>query len=121
MSTKFANELRSARKKPGFTQRDLAHLIECHQSTIAAFEKGKSGPTIDQLIAVSVVFGRAFVAVFEELVETAREKLRRNILSLPDSAEWYSLRSRRNASIDDLGRRLKEAQDIAFDDAGPSA
>lgn len=70
MSKQFGFDLRLARRESGFTQCDVAHLIESHQSNIVALEKGEHLPTLEQICALSLVFGRSFEGLFAESSKT---------------------------------------------------
>ena len=45
MSSQFALDLRLARKKAGYTQDDLAHLLDTHQTVVSQLEHGKRRPS----------------------------------------------------------------------------
>lgn len=106
MSKQFGFDLRLARRKSGFTQCDVAHLIESHQSNIVALEKGEHLPTLEQICALSLVFGRSFEGLFAEVIENARERVRGNLPSLPDKCAETALASNRKANLQRLERRL---------------
>ena len=50
MSTEFALDLRLARRKAGFTQRDVAHLLGTRKSLVCELEKGRRKPTLTQIV-----------------------------------------------------------------------
>lgn len=106
MSKQFGFDLRLARRKSGFTQCDVAHLIDNHQSKIVALEKGDHLPTLEQICALSLVFGRSFEGLFAEIVESARERIRTNLQSLPEKCGETALSANRKANLQRLERRL---------------
>jgi|TARA_R110002049_G_scaffold269919_2_gene446831 transcriptional regulator with XRE-family HTH domain len=106
MSTEFGLDLRLARRKSGFTQRDIAQLISSHQSTIASLEKGKWPPTIRQICMLSLIYGRSFESLFSEVLADARAELRQNLPSIPATDVHSALSSNREASLQKLERRL---------------
>lgn len=54
------SKLISARKKQGFTQRELATKIGTKQSAIARLESGNSNPSFDFLVKVTTALGTNF-------------------------------------------------------------
>ena len=106
MSTQFGLDLRLARRKSGFTQSDVAQLIESHQSTIAALENGKWLPTIEQICLFSLIFDRSFESLFAKLLEEGRARLRRNLPSLAETQNGQAMASSRDASLQKLERGL---------------
>lgn len=106
MSKQFGFDLRLTRRKSGFTQCDVAHLIDSHQSNIVALEKGDHLPTLEQICALSQVFGRTFEGLFSELIEDARKRVRTNLASLPEKCRETALSANRKANLQRLERRL---------------
>jgi len=106
MSTQFGLDLRLARRKSGFTQSDVAQLIDSHQSTIAALENGKWLPTIEQICLFSLIFGRSFESLFAEVLEEGRVRLHRNLPRLAATQDGQAMASNRNASLQKLERGL---------------
>lgn len=106
MSTQFGLDLRLARRKSGFTQSDVAQLIDSHQSTIAALENGKWLPTIEQICLFSLIFGRSFEGLFAELLEEGRAHLRRNLPRLAETQDGHAMANNRDASLQKLERGL---------------
>lgn len=49
--------IRSARKKIGLTQHQLAALTGVSRSTVAMWETGKTGPRFDKVVALSIALG----------------------------------------------------------------
>lgn len=106
MSTEFGLDLRLARRKSGFTQCDIAQLINSHQSTIASLEKGKWLPTIRQICMLSLIYGRSFESLFAEVLTEVRIEMRQSLPSLPTVNVHSALSSNREASLKKLERRL---------------
>lgn len=110
MSTQFGIDLRVARRKSGLTQTDVAHLIESHQSSVAALENGNAEPTVEQMCLFWLIFGRTFEGAYDDLLERGRKRLRRNLPSLPASPETSFMSRNRESSLQKLEVRLREAQ-----------
>lgn len=49
----IGNEIRALREKKGFSQDELAEIMEVHRSTISKVETGKFAITIDYLVKFS--------------------------------------------------------------------
>lgn len=83
MSTEFALDLRAARRKAGYTQDDVAHLLDHHQSRVSDLEQGRDRPTLKQIITLSLIYGRSFESLFEEVMIESRRDLSVRIACLP--------------------------------------
>lgn len=99
-------DLRLARRKAGFTQRDCAHLLDIPQSRLSAFEKGQLLPSVKQLVQLALIFGRNFDNLFEQLERQARMKIKTRLSSLPKNIRHYVGTFNRASSIDRLTERL---------------
>lgn len=110
MSTQFALDLRLARRKAGFTQRDIAHLLGTRKSTISEFEGGKRRPTLTQIVTLSVIFGRSFESLFEGEMRQAEAALRERIITLPVAPMVLVSTFNREAAIERLARRLRQSE-----------
>ena len=112
MSTEFALDLRLARRKAGYTQRDIAHLLSVQQSNVSALEHGRVLPSIQEIVTLSVIYGRSFESLFAQLMKSARCALRERTLTMPKSARSYVATFNRDSSIKSLKHRLSvEADD----------
>ena len=110
MSTEFALDLRLARRKSGFTQRDIAHLLGAHQTLVSELERGRQLPTLTQIVTLSLIYGRSFESLFAELMKSARDQLCKRILRMPSGVCSYVGTFNRDASIERLARRLADEQ-----------
>ena len=111
MSTQFAQDLRLARRKAGYTQRDLAHLLSCHQSVISELECGHHRPSLEQIIELSLVYGRSFESLFGELMAESKTALEERLTSLPELENPTAHTFNRDSSLARLRRRLGETPD----------
>ena len=111
MSTEFALDLRLARRKAGFTQRDVAHLLGAHQTLVSELERGRQLPTLEQIVALSLIYGRSFESLFSALMMIARAQLQKRILRMPTGVRSYVGTYNRDASIERLARRLADEHD----------
>jgi transcriptional regulator with XRE-family HTH domain len=110
MSTQFALDLRLARRKAGFTQRDIAHLLSTRKSAISDLERGRRRPALRQIVRLSVIYGRSFESLFAEEMREAEEALRVRIIGMPIAACRLANTYNRDASIERLARRLADQQ-----------
>jgi transcriptional regulator with XRE-family HTH domain len=108
MQTEFSLDLRLARRKAGFTQHDVATLLGTQQALVSDLERGRVLPTIEQIVALSQIYGRSFESLFSQLMGEARTKLRDRVGSLPDRVRSYVGTFNRNASLQRLERRLAD-------------
>lgn len=111
MSTQFAQDLRLARRKAGYTQGDLAHLLGCQQSLVSEFEHGKVRPSLTHIIELSLIYGRSFESFFGEVMAEAREEVSIRLLGLPDPGRATAHTFNRDGSLAKLQRRLKQETD----------
>jgi transcriptional regulator with XRE-family HTH domain len=110
MSTQFAHDLRLARRKAGFTQRDVAHLMGARKSTVSDLERGRRRPTLTRIVTLSVIYGRSFESFFGEEVRQAESALRERIITLPVAPAKLVSTFNRDASIEKLAQRLRASE-----------
>jgi len=95
MITEFALDLKTARRKAGLRQRDSAHLIGISQSRLSSYELGKAVPTITEVCALSLVYGRDFDSLLAEGVRDARRSIAQRLATMPPCHEdWCGNRNR---------------------------
>ena len=116
MSTEFALDLRLARRKAGLTQSDVAHLIGAHQTLVSELERGRQLPKLEQIVALSLIYGRSFESLFSHLMRAARAAMKSRIVRMPAGVRSYVGTFNRDASIERLARRLAD-EDNAYGDA----
>jgi len=116
MSTQFSLDLRVARRRAGFTQGDIAHLLGAHQSLVSDLERGRVEPTLVQIVTLSLIFGRSFESHFASVMREARRDLLTRVRSLPEDAREYVGTHNRASSIERLRDRL-ESDAEAYGDA----
>lgn len=114
MTQEFARELRLTRRKAGYTQSDIAHLLNCPQSLISDLENERGTPTLEQIIRLSITFGRSFEAFFENLLEEQRKALWTRLATLPELKRHTAETFNRSHSVKQLRQRLREAEDIDY-------
>jgi len=106
MSTQFAHDLRLARRKAGYTQRDVAHLLAGHQSLISELEQGQRRPSLEQIIDLSLIYGRSFESLFSELLAERQVAMQKRLERLPTLTKKTAHTFNRASSISRLQKRL---------------
>tara|TARA_R110002110_G_scaffold297414_1_gene511542 strand:- start:463 stop:810 length:348 start_codon:yes stop_codon:yes gene_type:complete len=111
MSTQFALDLRLARRKAGFTQEDIASLLCSHQSLVSDLERGQERPTLEQIIELSLIYGRSFESFFAELMGDCQARLLKRLERLPTARKRTAHTHNRSGSLKRLKRRLTNTND----------
>ena len=111
MSSQFALDLRLARKKAGYTQDDLAHLLDTHQTVVSQLEHGKRRPNLTEIMDLSLIYGRSFECFFTELMVERKKRLSVRLSTLPAPGRKAMSTFNRPSSLARLKRRLAEEQD----------
>lgn len=106
MRTQFSADLRLARRKAGYTQADVAALLCDHQSVVSELENGSQRPNLEQIITLSLIYGRSFEAFFAEVMEDCTRRLRRRAKHLPNNVRDTAHTFNRQASLKALHERL---------------
>ncbi|RLJ40692.1 helix-turn-helix protein [Litoreibacter meonggei] len=107
MSTQFALDLRLARRKAGYTQADVAHLLSGHQSLVSDLELGLKRPNLEQIIELSLLYGKSFESFFGELLAERQRVLHKRLGRLPKVIKPSAHTFNRTRSLERLRKRLK--------------
>ena len=106
MYTQYSLDLRVVRRKTGFSQKDIAHLIGANQATVSQLECGRREPSLVQTMTLSMIFGRTFQSLFAAIMKRVRRDLRQRLRTLPkDASNYVGTKCRRDA-IDRLKKRV---------------
>jgi transcriptional regulator with XRE-family HTH domain len=108
MATEFSLDLRAARRKAGFVQSDIAHLLASHQSAVSDLEQGRRLPTLNEIIKLSLIYGRSFESLFSMIMAQSKKDLRKRARTLPKDVRSYVGTFNRSASIERMRDRLAE-------------
>lgn len=114
MSTQFAHDLRLARRKAGYTQGDVAHLLSGNQSLISELEQGHKRPTLAQIIELSLIYGRSFESFFGTLLTERQTVLLQRLKRLPELEKPTAHTFNRASSLKQLQKRLKSQLDYGI-------
>ena len=111
MSSQFALDLRLARKKAGYTQDDLAHLLSTPQTVVSQLEHGKRRPSLTEMIDLSLIYGKSFESFFAEVMAEQKKHLFVRLASLPAPGRKAMSTFTRPGSLARMKRRLAEGHD----------
>ena len=114
MTTQFALDVYLARVKTGYTQSDVAHLLEISRVTISRFERGNSEPSLQDILALSLVYGRSFESFFADKLRQRRRHILKRLDTLPPLTQPTARHAKREVNLQRLARRLEA--DLAIHD-----
>lgn len=106
MSTQFALDLRLARRKAGFSQRDVAHLLALDPAKLSQFERGRRIPNLIEIITLSLIFSRSFESLFAPVMQEARIAIRQRLPFVPKNTRVCLATANREATLVRIDRRL---------------
>jgi transcriptional regulator with XRE-family HTH domain len=110
----FILDLKVARKKAGLSQADCGHLIGGTNHKISQLEHGDRMPTIREVCALSLIYGRNFESLFGEIFQQVRRDLSTNLETLPDQTSNRPETFNRAKTLERLSQRLLEEQSYAY-------
>jgi len=108
MFEEFILDLKVARKKSGLTQGDCGHLLGGSNHKISQVERGERPPTIEEICALSLIYGRNFESLFGEVFAQVRDNLAKNMETLPEPATQHPGGFNRTNTLEALAQRLLE-------------
>jgi transcriptional regulator with XRE-family HTH domain len=77
---KFDNYLRTFRKTRGFTQREVAFLLGCHNAAkVSRYEHSKRVPELETIFAYATIFGISVQELFAGIEERAQRHARHRV------------------------------------------
>ena len=114
MYQEFAIDLKVARRKSGLTQVDCAHLLGVHETLLSQMENGRRMPTVKEICALSMIYGRSFESLFSGVFQDVRQDLKEHLLTLPDAPKsWIGSLNRQN-TVDRLARDLAKDNGLKY-------
>jgi transcriptional regulator with XRE-family HTH domain len=111
MFEEFICDLRVARKRAGLTQSDCGHLVGVSHDAISQIERGQRMPTIRELCALSLIYGRSFESLYAEVLREVRRDLGETLADMPEEPKDWSVAARRQKTLERLAHRLLEESD----------
>lgn len=104
----IALDLKAWRRKAGLTQADLAHLLGTDRARICDIEKGRLLPAADQLIALSLIYGKPADMLLSGLLDVTVDSLVERLRTLARVAEEDEAPGFNRAhTLSNLARRLE--------------
>ena len=110
MFSSFAHDLKTARRRSGLSQADCGHLLGVPKRRISAFETGKVLPSVSEICALSLVFGRSFESLFRSVFRDVQGDLAVRLETLPRRAGGWLGRLNRRHSLNALAERLADSR-----------
>lgn len=107
MKHEFALDLKVERKKAGLSQGDVAHLIDVHPSKVSLLEAGRSMPSLRDICALTVLYGKSFESLFYGLIKKTAGSIKRQSLRMPQAPKRWLPSFNRKASLSGLAERLE--------------
>ena len=114
MFEEFIHDLKVARKKSGLTQADCGHLIGVSGTIICQLENGTRLPTIMEISALSLIYGRSFESLFGPIFSEIRKELGENLLTLPKPGNDWMGAIDRESTLDALARSLDDETNLSY-------
>lgn len=103
-----ALDLKVSRRKAGLLQADLAHLLGVDKRRICDLEKGRTLPTVDEITALSLIYGKPLESLLAGLLDEAIDRLAARLQTLPRAADAQEEPGFNRAQmLADLARRLE--------------
>lgn len=108
MYSSFAHDLKKARRQSGLSQSDCAHLLGVSKRRISSFETGKVLPSVPEICALSLIFGRSFESLFGPVFLDARTDLKTRLAALSSRNRSWLERFNRKHTLNTLAERLED-------------
>lgn len=68
------NNIKEYRKKKGYTQKEIADILEIKQASYSDKERGRRGFTVEELLQLEDILGVSISDMFKELKESLKKK-----------------------------------------------
>lgn len=113
----IALDLKVWRRKAGLTQVDLAHLLSASPSRVSQIEAGGSLPRPDELLALSLIYGKPLNALVSGLLDNVAYGLVGRLRRMPPAPKNWRAGFNRAHTLSGLARRLETFNDGKHDRA----
>lgn len=110
MFDEFIFDLKAARKTSGLSQADCGHLLGVSNHVISQIERGKRLPTVMEICALSVIYGKSFESFYSEVFRQVHKTVESALTKLPDAPSDWPWQQARSRSMQSIVRRLEEMQ-----------
>lgn len=68
------NNIKEYRKKKGYTQKEIADILEIKQASYSDKERGRRGFTVEELLQLEDILGVSISDMFKDLKESLKKK-----------------------------------------------
>ena len=102
----MAADLKSARRLSGFTNRDVACLLDVDAARISRLEKGRSRPSGRELAMMALVYGRPIDTLLPSCQRSLKEEVEKRLGKVGDAPESWVAIEARSTSLASLKQRL---------------
>lgn len=106
MYHEFTLDLQAMRKKSGLSQEECGHLIGASENIISRLERGLRPPTVEEICALQMLFGKTFESFYGTCVGDARARIANNLRTLPPSEDGPGTNLARDIFLSSLAERL---------------
>jgi transcriptional regulator with XRE-family HTH domain len=107
MKHEFALDLKVERRKAGLSQGDVAHLLDVHPSKVSLLESGRTLPTLRDICALTVLYGKSFESLFYGVIKRTAGNLKGQLQRMPQAPKRWLPTFNRKASLGGLAERLE--------------
>jgi transcriptional regulator with XRE-family HTH domain len=107
MKHEFALDLKVERRKAGLSQGDVAHLLDVHPSKVSLIEAGRTVPSLKDICALTVLYGKSFESLFYGMLKKTAGELKGRFHRMPDAPKRWLPTFNRKASLGGLAERLE--------------
>ena len=111
MNNEHALDLKVSRRKSGFSQKDSAHLLAVHPSKVSLIESGSAMPSVRDIAALTVLYGKSFESLFQGIVTEVRQSLAERLPAMPQAPKRWLSKLNRQHSLDAIAKRLEAQSD----------
>lgn len=106
-NTQIHIDLAVARRKAGLSQSDLAHLIAVHPSRVSQFECGKAQPSLQEVAALSVIYGKPIDSLLSGMLNDVVGNLTYRFGTMPKAKVPWRRYHNRAHTLSQLAKRLE--------------
>ena len=108
MRHEFAMDLKVQRRRSGLSQADCAHLLSIHPSKVSLLESGQLFPSLKDVCALTILYGRSFESLFGSLVSNVAHDVKVRLDKMPAAPTRWLPTFNRQRSLEELAERLEE-------------
>lgn len=100
-------DLRINRRESGLCNKDLAHLLDISASRVARLQTGNATLTVDELIALCLIFGKNVDQLLARTSEQIARQIKLSLADMPDEPDNWIAHDKRLDCLNALIERLQ--------------